>query len=178
MHLPWRDVSLTPGGPLMSTSIQDVEIAELQRLAKDARVLEVGSAFGYSAIAMALAGASQVMAVDPHWAHNSLGQMKSNAIAYGVAGPVDCLVGTSREILPALSDASFDLMFIDGDHTYDGCAYDIMHGFRLVRPGGHIAVHDYGEDCCCPGVRQAVNLMIPAGPTGQHGTLFVVEVPA
>jgi predicted O-methyltransferase YrrM len=38
--------------------------------------------------------------------------------------------------------ASVDLLFIDGDHSYDGVRADFENYARLVRPGGLIAFHD------------------------------------
>src|SRR5882757_2247697 len=86
MHLPWRDVA-AGDGPAISTSITPEEAAALAGLAASAGdVLEIGSAFGYSAIVMALAGA-RVAAVDPHtWVPDSLAGMERNLAAYGVTG--------------------------------------------------------------------------------------------
>ena len=50
--------------------------------------------------------------------------------------------GRSTEILPALRDASFDLVYIDGDHAYDSCRFDIVEGIRLVAPGGILCGDD------------------------------------
>jgi hypothetical protein len=46
----------------------------------------------------------------------------------------------------ARSDAvkvQLDLLFIDGDHSYEGCARDVMHYVLFVRPGGYFVLHDY-----------------------------------
>lgn len=40
---------------------------------------------------------------------------------------------------------SLDLVFVDGDHSYDGCAGDIRAYLPLVKPGGIIAGHDFGD---------------------------------
>jgi predicted O-methyltransferase YrrM len=36
-----------------------------------------------------------------------------------------------------------DLLFIDGDHTYEGCVHDVMKYVPSVRPGGYFILHDY-----------------------------------
>jgi len=36
-----------------------------------------------------------------------------------------------------------DLVFIDGDHSYDGCKNDIMAWLPNIKPDGIIAIHDY-----------------------------------
>jgi hypothetical protein len=40
---------------------------------------------------------------------------------------------------------TIDLLFIDGDHTLEGCSEDIYGFFPYVRRGGLIAVHDYDK---------------------------------
>jgi predicted O-methyltransferase YrrM len=37
-----------------------------------------------------------------------------------------------------------DLIFIDGDHTYEGCRADVSHFvLKHLRPGGYFVLHDY-----------------------------------
>jgi predicted O-methyltransferase YrrM len=45
-----------------------------------------------------------------------------------------------------LEGEPLDLLFIDGDHSYDGVRADFERYGRLVRPGGLIALHDVNED--------------------------------
>jgi predicted O-methyltransferase YrrM len=40
---------------------------------------------------------------------------------------------------------SVDLLFIDGDHTYEGAKADYENYGKLVRPGGMIALHDIAD---------------------------------
>ena len=37
------------------------------------------------------------------------------------------------------------LLFIDGDHSYEGCKNDILAWTKFLEPGGILAVHDYGN---------------------------------
>ena len=46
----------------------------------------------------------------------------------------------------AIGDQPIDVLFIDGDHTYDGVRNDYMNYRGLVRDGGVIAFHDIVED--------------------------------
>ncbi|WP_353432454.1 class I SAM-dependent methyltransferase [Polynucleobacter sp. MWH-UH23A] len=50
-------------------------------------------------------------------------------------------------------DESLDLVYIDGDHTYDGVVKDLAAWFPKVRKGGVIC----GDDIGWPGVKQAVD---------------------
>jgi predicted O-methyltransferase YrrM len=49
---------------------------------------------------------------------------------------------TFRKVLDILNGNKLDLLFIDGDHTYDGVKKDYEVYSRLVRKGGVIAFHD------------------------------------
>lgn len=44
-----------------------------------------------------------------------------------------------------LSGEHVDLLFIDGDHTYEGVKQDFLLYSQLVRPGGMIALHDIAK---------------------------------
>ncbi len=55
--------------------------------------------------------------------------------------------------LPQMRD--LDFVFIDADHSYEGCKADIEAWLPRVRPGGICAGHDYCN--FFPGVMQAVN---------------------
>lgn len=48
----------------------------------------------------------------------------------------------------------FDLVFIDGDHSYEGVGGDLWHWGRRVAPGGMIFVHD--AVAAFPGVLEAL----------------------
>jgi predicted O-methyltransferase YrrM len=155
MKLEWRDVEI--GGVTINTSLTAAETAELQRLAAGKRVLEVGSAYGYSTVALALV-ATRVTAVDPHTWLDSLPTLERNLAAAGVANKVTIIRGDSRAVLPrlALAGPMFDLVWIDGDHSADVVASDIEWAVKLLNPGGILALHDLDEDTC-GGVRVAVD---------------------
>lgn len=42
---------------------------------------------------------------------------------------------------------AFDLLFIDGDHSYDGCTKDMENWYPLLSPGGHLLLHDSYSGC-------------------------------
>lgn len=52
--------------------------------------------------------------------------------------------GNSHDILPQLikEGAKFDLVTIDGDHSYEGGEQDLIDGWQLVRPKGWIVFDD------------------------------------
>jgi predicted O-methyltransferase YrrM len=162
VKLEWRPVALGGyGSPTIDTSLTADETRELQRLAADADVLEIGSAYGYSAVAMALVGA-RVTAVDPHTWLGSYDVMVSNLKAYAIDPRVDILQDLSFAILPLLAESGyrFDLVWIDGDHEAPSVTHDVEWARKLLRPTGTLACHDYDEDTC-PGVRQALDAWKP-----------------
>lgn len=58
---------------------------------------------------------------------------------------------TRRMVEEVLGEQKVDLLFIDGDHTYDGVRRDFEMYSPLVRKGGMIAFHDI-----CPGPEEKV----------------------
>ena len=51
--------------------------------------------------------------------------------------------GLSHEVLQSLPDASFDWIYIDGDHSYAGCARDAEAAASKVKPGGYLVFNDF-----------------------------------
>lgn len=51
-------------------------------------------------------------------------------------------------------DNSLDFVYVDADHTYEGCKRDILAWLSKVKKNGIICGHDY---YCCEGVNKAVN---------------------
>lgn len=66
---------------------------------------------------------------------------------------VSILQKTSHDAL-SLVPNHLDLVFIDGDHSYEAVKHDIQNWKKKVRPGGILAGHDYHSDF--PGVVLAV----------------------
>jgi len=55
------------------------------------------------------------------------------------------LDGNSRDTIPALMPAmaeAFDLVLVDGDHSYAGGMADLDNTWPLVKPGGCVVFHD------------------------------------
>ena len=50
--------------------------------------------------------------------------------------------GFSQESLPALQDGTFDILYIDGNHTYEYVLRDAELAFQKVKPGGYIIFDD------------------------------------
>ena len=65
--------------------------------------------------------------------------------------------GDSTRCARRFDDRSVDFVFIDADHTYEGCLADIKTWAPKVKPGGWIGGHDYGHANKRWGVKRAVD---------------------
>jgi SAM-dependent methyltransferase len=129
------------------SAVTYAECERLAELARGALVLELGSYYGRSTVALA-STARRVHSVDPHQggpdeSPNTLPEFLANLERYGVRDNVVVHVGTSTQIAPLLQDA-FDLIFVDAMHQRPQVDVDLGLSARCVRPGGCIALHDYG----------------------------------
>lgn len=67
----------------------------------------------------------------------------------------------------------FDLVFIDGDHSYKGCREDIDAWRPLVKEGGWLSGHDYRTDMPGFGVKDAVDATFTHFELDANYTWFV-----
>jgi hypothetical protein len=51
--------------------------------------------------------------------------------------------GFSNDILNGFEDNYFDMIYIDGDHSYGGVKSDLESSFLKIKNGGFICGHDY-----------------------------------
>jgi tetratricopeptide (TPR) repeat protein len=54
--------------------------------------------------------------------------------------------GTSALVLPQLAPASFDFVYVDGDHRPSGAFRDAVNALAVVRDGGYIVLDDFGKE--------------------------------
>ena len=69
----------------------------------------------------------------------------------------------SDEWFKKYNDVELDWIYIDGDHSYEGCLSDLENGLKVVKSGGLILGDDYGwpnNRWNKPGVTKAVNEFI------------------
>ena len=71
---------------------------------------------------------------------------------------INFIEGDSADVLPRLIDAGklFDVIYVDGDHEYDGVTSDLKNSEKLLSEGGVLVMDDYSEKSW-PGVYAAVN---------------------
>ncbi len=69
-------------------------------------------------------------------------------------------LGDSHKVLPKwklTTNYCFDFVFIDGDHSYEGCLSDIINSVELME-SGHILLHDTNNKAIADAIVQALNL--------------------
>lgn len=54
--------------------------------------------------------------------------------------------GSSSDILKNFKDDYFDMIYIDGDHSYEGVTKDLEVSYNKVKSGGYICGHDYTSE--------------------------------
>lgn len=167
------DLDALPNGWL---SIE--EAAVLAELSLQKTVLEVGSYLGRSTVVLGSC-ARLVVAVDHHrgspehqrgercWRRaceddttegfvDTAPAFLRNLMLAGVADRVVPVIASFFDVAPILASRSFDLAFLDADHSEPATYAAACAAARLVRDDGAIVFHDYG-DPNYPGVRAAVD---------------------
>jgi len=56
-------------------------------------------------------------------------------------------------------DSTYDIIFIDGDHSYDGVLKDFEIYSKYLKQGGYIVFDDYNDWVHSPEVKSAVNFL-------------------
>jgi hypothetical protein len=64
--------------------------------------------------------------------------------------------GYSFDVVKQFSDNFFDLVYIDADHTYEGCFGDINDWYPKVKPGGLLCGDDYVKIAGRTGIKLGV----------------------
>lgn len=118
------------------------------------RYLEVGTFEGMSAIwilkHVATAETSLVEGVDPYFDETVHQRMRRNLERSGASHRFKLHRGLSAEVLPRLTPASYDLIYIDGSHTADDVLADAVLCWLLLKPDGLLVFDDWQFDPSLP----------------------------
>ncbi len=144
-----RPYYLPPSGGLPAEFIRldPWEGAYLYLLAQRARrgILEIGRFNGGSTFLFACARSDiPIYSIDiaPQDDHKLRGLFQR----HGVGRNVHTIVADSQRDRPS-EVGEFDLLFVDGDHSYDGCTRDLDNWYPLLPERGHLLAHDSYEGC-------------------------------
>jgi predicted O-methyltransferase YrrM len=118
------------------------EAEYLYLLASRARhgIVEVGRFYGGSTFLMACAnGETPLWSIDI--APQDDARLRRYLETHDVGRNVRLIVGDSQKTsYPQIGE--IDVLFIDGDHSYQGCTSDLENWYPKLRPGGHVVLHD------------------------------------
>lgn len=120
----------------------------LGKLFKPKRILEIGTYIGRSLIWLVL-GSGQVELVvsvdNESYTPNSQSIAKQSLHDFGFRGNSVFIVGNTKDksVKDQLRKFTFDLIHIDGDHSYEGCLNDLKLSWELLDSKGIVIVHDY-----------------------------------
>ena len=136
--------------PLQKRS-EILRLTELVRELRPAAVCEIGAAGGGTAFLFAHAAAEDatIVSVDLEFEHSRREAVGRFARA---RQKLICVQGDSHEegtvaaVRAWLGNHPLDLLYIDGDHSFEGVAADFRLYTPLVRPGGLVVLHDIVPD--------------------------------
>ena len=131
---------------------QGAFMALIVKLMGATRIIEFGTFTGYSALAMALAGAQRIVCADISKEWTDIGRRYWTKA--GVAGRIDLHLDGGNAVIARLlangEEGTFDLAFIDADKT----GYDAYYegALKLLRPGGLVLIDNvlWGGDVADP----------------------------
>ena len=146
---PYEKIIRVPTHMKVDERVLLLELA--QKVPPNGVIVEIGSYLGASACFLAEGSKERkatVFCVDT-WMNDAMseGQMDTltrylaNTRAYRNA--IVPLRGKSDQIARSFVKP-IDLLFIDGDHSYDGCKRDILEWYPKLNDGAHVIFHDYG----------------------------------
>jgi predicted O-methyltransferase YrrM len=135
------------------------------------RVVELGTATGWTAISLALADPRRTVLTCDN-AEREEPQRYLGLIGGDVRARIELAIRSGSDGPP--DDAPVDLLYIDSSHERAQTIDEVRAWRRVLRPGAVIVFDDYTHPGF-PGVREAVAELGLAGD--QRGTLFVHRVP-
>lgn len=107
------------------------------------RTLEVGMGYARSATHILAATGRKHIGMDPFQSDYDNHGLK-NIKKLGLDENFEFHADFSHNVLPKLhqKDATFDFIFIDGDHKFDGIFVDFYYADLMLEEGGYILFHD------------------------------------
>lgn len=131
-HSGYKDVNYNFHSGLFPYEID--ALINIIKINKVKKVFEFGTWAGFTAKEIAQ-HVEVILSIDKH--------------IYITREHIDNLVsmrGDSKQVDFSPFKGYFDMVFIDGDHSYEGVKSDTENAFEMVKSGGVIAWHDYTPD--------------------------------
>lgn len=136
------NATLSPVGAIQSIMSDEerLYIWECVKQFPNEEVLEVGTAYGGTAILMAHAGA-RVWSLD-NWSCGKQDECADNVAKSGVRDRIKLVAADSLVAAPAFADKSMAVVLVDGDHTGERPYLDLTAYAPKVKVGGYLLIDD------------------------------------
>ena len=137
-------------------------LAALVRARQPMRCLEIGMANGVSAVTILEHTPGHLTSVDPYQGEQWGSAGVKNVAAAGFADRHRLIEAPDFLALPQLVGASerFDLVFVDGWHSFEYVMLDMFYADLLLRPGGVLGF----DDCDMPATRRSLRFLLTHRP--------------
>lgn len=150
------------------------EASELQRLASNKTVLELGAWKGRSTVVLAEV-ATYVVSVDRHHGIEEVGgedSLPDYLQSVRNLSNVAIVVAQFDKIVP-LFGSYFDMAFVDGDHDKQSVKFDVQLAMEHVHGRGIIAMHDWDFESVRAGAAEVFGKRHPDGLAGSVASFTV-----
>jgi len=114
------------------------EIVKEHGFHKGDLAIEIGCAWGVSALAILMAGKGDLLSVDSNEGNHAIEEVQLNG--YGHRWQFH---HCKSEDYWRQNELQFDIVYIDGSHKYPTCEDDLQQGFHFLKPGGILIADDY-----------------------------------
>ncbi len=128
---------------------------------KPTRILEIGARLGYSAIAMLLGhpGVRELTLLDDGSYGFGVGEAVENIRRVGHPAEVVAHTLDTQSVRALPLEGEFDLIHVDGDHTFHGAMHDLSLVLPYLSPSGVIILDDVDYiSSCKKAARQFLSL--------------------
>lgn len=141
------------------------------QLAGGSIIVEIGSYHGASAACLAAASINQripIYCIDT-WMNDAVSDDRGDTLGIflknvqPVGKNITCVRGYSFDVFSNIPD-KIDLLFIDGDHSYEGVKKDLQYYLPKMNINGMLIMHDYSF----PAVRLAIEQYVFPAETKRY----------
>jgi predicted O-methyltransferase YrrM len=133
------------------------------------RIIEIGSYTGESTLIFAK-HFKEVISVDPYINDYDINDMACSYASFDKVYQqflkntlsiqnVKSIRDTSQNAISVLKEEKWDVVYIDGIHTFEGVLSDIENYKTIIKPEGFICGHDYGWDNVRRAIENSLNVV-------------------
>lgn len=127
---------------------------------KEVEALEIGCAWGVSALALLMGGVSHLTSVDSDSTNKAIDEIEANGL-----NDKWTFRGMLSEQFWRDVVGEYDLVYIDGSHKFPTCYEDLLEGWERLRPGGILIADDFTH---------RANMAVDDDGTVEYGVSFAV----